>query len=413
MGQLLIRKFDVLVAGGGPAGLAAAGSAAKDGLEVAVIEKEPGIANTIRTSGLTWLSEIEELRLPRSFYNPFRRYKICSTKKEHIFETSEAKACVLDVRKLYQYLAYRAAALGAEIFLRTKIDSATYESNKTEVKVAASTPSGRIEFRGELVIDASGFSTIVGRSLGIVNRFESFGIGAEYEAYAENVDIETCALMCGQIYSPAGYAWLFPIGENKVRIGVGIGRPESNEDPSKQLIQLLKTRPGPLKRLGRVCPVEFHSGVVPREPRNLTIADRILLVGDSAGHVNPLVLEGIRFAIKYGRMAGETAKQSIDNNSLSKAQLEKYEMRWKKEVWNDFQVGLRLQKIFLHRSDEQWDKEMSILKSLPTEEYLDLHKCRFSTQKIMKLVSRHPDLVKSQFFSVILQTKMKSFIAHT
>ena len=32
-----------------------------------------------------------------------------------------------------------------------------------------------------------------------------------------------------------------------------------------------------------------------------------MLVGDSAGQANPLVLEGIRFAIEFGRVAGRWA----------------------------------------------------------------------------------------------------------
>jgi len=54
-----ISKFDIIVVGGGPAGLSAAASAAKGGLRVAVIEKDSGIGNIIRTSGVTWFSEVE------------------------------------------------------------------------------------------------------------------------------------------------------------------------------------------------------------------------------------------------------------------------------------------------------------------------------------------------------------------
>ena len=37
--------------------------------------------------------------------------------------------------------------------------------------------------------------------------------------------------LVGQKYSDAGYGWVFPLSENRVRIGVGVGRPESNTDP--------------------------------------------------------------------------------------------------------------------------------------------------------------------------------------
>lgn len=403
-----IYEFDVLVVGGGPAGLSAAAAAAKGDLRVAVIEKDSGIANTIRTSGVTWLREIEKLGVPRNLYNPIRRYEIYSPGKEYLLETPKAEACSLDVRRLYRCLAHQAAALGAEIFLRTKVNFASYENGKTAIRIGANSSSGCLNFRGSLVIDASGFSTIIGRSLGLVNKWERFGIGAEYEAYAEKVDPEKWALMVGQMYSPAGYAWLFPVGENRVRIGVGIGRPESDMDPLKRLTYLMEKRPGPLKKLGRICPLEFHYGVVPSEgPRNLTVADRVLFVGDSAGHLNPLLLEGIRFAIKFGRIAGEVAKHAVDKAGAPKVELDKYGKRWKKEIWSDFQVGLNVQKTWLKLSDEQWDKEISILDSLSAEEVLQLLQSQFQTRRLMRQVASHPELLKSQSFSVILQAKMQ------
>ena len=77
-----------------------------------------------------------------------------------------------------------------------------------------------------MVIDASGFGSVVVKSLGKVEQWERFGVGAEYEVDAENVDSDSWWLMVGQMYSPAGYAWIFPVSKNRVRIGVGVGNPE-------------------------------------------------------------------------------------------------------------------------------------------------------------------------------------------
>lgn len=402
------NDFDVLVVGGGPAGLSAAAASAKGGLRVAVIEKDSGIADKIRTSGATWLSEVKKLGLPRNLYNPIRRYGIYSPSREYLLETRKAEACVLNVRKLYQYLAQKAAALGAEIFLQTKVNQASLKKDKGAVRISAHSPRGRLLFCGKLVIDASGHSSVVGRSLGLVGRWERIGVGVEYEAYVEKTDIDTWALMVGPTYSPAGYAWIFPVGENRLRIGVGIGRPESDMSPLKQLTHLMEKKPGPLKKLGRICPIEVHHGIVPTQgPRDITVGDRVLLVGDSAGHINPLFFEGIRFAIKFGKLAGETARHAINRADALKTQLEEYEKNWKREVWNDFQVGLSVQSKWLRLSDEQWDREISILDSLPAKEALELFKCRFPTRKLLSLAASHPKLLQSQSFASVLQAKMQ------
>ena len=57
--------------------------------------------------------------------------------------------------------------------------------------------------------------------------------------------------MVGQVYSPAGYAWIFPLGKNLVRIGVGVGKPESEVDPTQRLDELIEKGVGPIKDLGK------------------------------------------------------------------------------------------------------------------------------------------------------------------
>ena len=102
----------------------------------------------------------------------------------------------------------------------------------------------KIVFCAKTVIDASGFSSVVADTMGLANRWKRFGAGAEYEAKVENSDDNTWWLMVGQQYSPAGYAWIFPLGDNIVRIGVGVGKPESGVDPTQRLKENYKKKNG-------------------------------------------------------------------------------------------------------------------------------------------------------------------------
>ena len=288
-------NYDIIIVGAGPAGLSAAWAAAKKGVSVAVLEREEAIAQSIRTSGVTWISEAKSFGIPPDYYNPIRNYSFYSPNNQVTIHSNEYQAAVLDVRRTYQFLAYQAASVGADIFVRTNVTSTLIDEKGKLMGVKATSLKDELIFRSKLVIDASGFYSVIGKSLGTVPQWKRFGVGAEYEAYVENVDEETWSLMVGQQYSPAGYAWIFPLGKNRARIGVGVGKPESQADPTQQLLELVTKKPGPLGQLGKITPIEFHYGLIPNEGlTHTTIDDNLILVGDAAGQANPLVLEGIK-----------------------------------------------------------------------------------------------------------------------
>ena len=140
------------------------------------------------------------------------------------------------------------------------------------------------------VIDASGFNSVVARRSGLARNWTRCGIGAEYECYCDDIDPETWILMVGHKYSDAGYAWIFPISKQRVRIGTGVGRPESITDPIKKIEFHYGKQDQTIRRTRNIQPIEFHYGFIPNEgSRKSTIFDGLMLVGDSAGQANPLV----------------------------------------------------------------------------------------------------------------------------
>jgi len=394
--------YDVIIVGGGPAGLSAAWGAAKKGLRVAVLERDEAIGQNVRTSGVTWIKEAKSFGIPPECYNEISKYAFYSPNNYVIKKSETAQAAVLDVRKTYQFLAYQAASEGADIFLRTTVTDVVKNEKGKLAGVKATSQKEEVVFNSKLVIDASGFYSVVGRSLGIALSWKRFGAGAEYEAYVDKVDSDTWHLMVGSQYSPAGYAWVFPLGKNKVRIGVGVGKPNSQADASKLLIELLEKRPRPLNDLGRIVPIEFHYGLIPNEGlRESTIDDNLIMVGDSAGQANPLVLEGIRYAIEFGRTAGRIGAECVLQGDTSKESLKSYEVAMKKAIGSKIAAAVKVQYRWLNLSDQEWDKEIEIIGELSAEEFLDFIKAEFGMTDMLKLAAHHPKLALRQLFQFL------------
>jgi digeranylgeranylglycerophospholipid reductase len=374
------EKFDIAVVGGGPAGLSAAYAAAKGGAKVVLFEKDQSIAHNIRTSGVTWISEMERLGIPSKFYNPIQNYRFVSPSNDVLIKGNVSKSCVLDIRGTYQHLAFLAAKQGVQLMVKSDVIDVIKDGLRV-AGVKANTPKGKLTVRSTLVIDASGFSTFVGRKAGVAGQWKRYGVGA-------------------------GYAWLFPLSTNRVRIGVGVGRPESNAEPLEKLHKIIEKRFKPLDAVGdgKIQPLELHYGFIPNEGmRRSSIADGLIMVGDSAGQSNPLVLEGIRYAIDFGRLAGKVGADSLSQNSDRESLLE-YERSWKAKAESKIHSALKVQTRWLGLTDEEWDKEIEILRDMTVQEFLDFIKADFTTVNMMKLALHHPKMAARQLFNMVLKS---------
>ena len=398
-------NFDVVVVGGGPAGSSAAHMAAKNGCTVALIEKEKEIAQTVRTSGVTWISDIKKFGIPEECYNPIKKFSFCSPKNSVKISGEIAKAAVLDVRKTYRFLANRAKTSGSELFTSTNVTEVLKDDTGKCTGVIAKSDGKQIQFNSKVVIDASGFVSVIAKELGYVTQWKKFGAGAEFEVKTEKLEHDNWWLMVGQEYSPAGYAWIFPTSKDTARIGVGIGKPDSDVDPTVRLNELLEKKLGPIKDLGNIEKIEFHYGLIPNDGvSRKTVYDNLILVGDSAGQANPLVLEGIRYAIRFGEVAGQVAADAIKNGDTTEASLSPYEKEWKRAIESKINSAGKVQNRWVGLTDDEWDKELSIIEELTADEFLDFIRADFGVSKMVKLATHHPKMIVRQLFNMVKGT---------
>lgn len=400
----MAQYYDVAIIGGGPAGTGAALEAASAGLSVVILEKESEIATTVRTSGVTWTETVREFGIPKYCYNPVQNYGFCSPDHQVIISDHSPRAVVLDVRATYRWLASQAQDAGAQIQTGTTINKAI--RSNTGIRLSGTGPDGDICLDCAITVDASGFAGVIPKSMGLAKRWRRFGAGAEYEVHVQSLNPHTWWLMVGSIYSPAGYAWIFPTGKDTARIGVGVAKPECKDHPKDILDRIIHQRYGPIAGLGNIDIDEYHYGLIPNDGiGRRTAYDNILLVGDAAGQANPLVLEGIRYAIRFGRLAGKTAASAIKSKDTSYAMLRSYETGWRDAVGSKIKSAYKVQNRWLSLSDAQWTEELKILDALSVDEFLDFVKADFGFSGMAQMAARHPRLAVRQLLGLIRQLK--------
>ena len=389
------RQWDVLVIGGGPGGLAAAEAAARGGARVAVCERNNEIGGPVRTTGGSFVADMLELGIPRELYHPVRRCRFISPNNEAVFEYPEPVGCVIDVRGVYQHLAERAIKAGAAIFPGHK---ALAPIMRNGVVIGAKVYGWRgqqMELESSVLVDASGHRAEMLRQAGIYAGCKAFGVGAEYDMYAPNLDADEAVLIVGGQVAPAGYGWAFPWGHKRVRVGIGILHADAKADPGAYLEKFVDEAARFKINLEGAQPVEFHTGVVPAEGLiERFVGEGIMAVGDAAGQPSALLGEGIRWAIWAGRMAGEVAAEAVRAGDCSSRFLAKYEKQWRQAYGTRLRVAYEINRRIAKYDDAKWDERTEAFKKLGSAEFADVIASNFSTGVFLRAAVAHPEYLK-------------------
>ena len=86
---------------------------------------------------------------------------------------------------------------------------------------------------------------------------------------------------------------------------------------------------------------------------------------------------------------------------MSEKVLTPYEENWKKAIQSKINSASKVQTRWIGLSDQEWDKELDIIKELSIDEFLDFIKADFSIASIVKLAVSHPKLAVRQLFNIV------------
>jgi len=378
---------DAVVAGGGPAGLSAAEILARRGHSVILLEQNHEIGSPIRTSGGSFIDELDALGIPERLYHPIFRVIFRSPANSAVFEFARPRLCVIDVRGVFQFLAERAIAAGASLRLSAAAVAPVMEGNTV---IGVRTRDAEIPCR--VLIDATGYRSTLLKQAGLDPHFRRFGVGSEYDLYAPDCDQNEVIIAVGGEIAPSGYAWIFPWGHHRVRAGVGIIHPDSSASPDLFLDAFIASIP----TLRSAQPIEHHSGLIPSEQFAPAFAGNgILAAGDSAGHASSLLGEGIRWAIHAGRMAGDTAADALDRNDVSRDSLALFETAWRTRFGRNLGLAHKINQRIARWDDRKWDERLEFVKLLSPEQFVEALKSNLTGRWLWRFLTSNPRALAS------------------
>ena len=290
-----------MVAGAGPAGAAAAFTAARAGVSVALIDKSEFPREKLCGGGLTdrCRSSFEAV-----YGRPLPDDLVLGSGKMAFFMAGSPLSRMdgrlgLTMRRAFDaHMVELAKDAGATTLFGDAVDDLHEAARVVILK------SGRRLAYGHLV-GADGVNSAIARKLYGAS-FDPAAIGFGLEVEVPRADLPNCPEDVEIDFGRAdwGYGWVFPKHQS-FTIGVG-GVHRRNPDMKAKLAAYLTDKgldPTRYKVKGQYLPF----GRCREKPGR----GRILLCGDAAGFVDPITGEGIGYAIESGAMAGAAIAAAV------------------------------------------------------------------------------------------------------
>jgi electron-transferring-flavoprotein dehydrogenase len=364
-----IISTDVLIVGGGPAGLATAIELANqlkqkgEEKKVMLIEKGSSIGSHILSGAVIRPKVFKDLLTSAEYDElPFDS-KVSTDATLKLSEDGEMELpfhppymsnsgnYVASLGRVCKYLAKVAESKGVEIYTGFSVDNMVYENGKV---VGVKTKDTGVDHNGKkqknyqegtvvkakITILAEGTRGSLAKR--VIDRYD-LDEGRKEQIYSLGVkelwSVPEGNIEAGAVYHTFGYpledksefggGFIYGLSENRVALGLVVGL--DYKDPSfdtHAAMQIWKTHPFVSKFLEGGKIVEFGAKTLPEGGWHSVpkyYSDNFMIVGDSAGFLTTARLKGVHLAIRSGILSAKTASMALIKNDTSEKTLSHYE----------------------------------------------------------------------------------------
>jgi digeranylgeranylglycerophospholipid reductase len=352
--------IDAIIIGAGPAGTCCAKKLAENGFSVKVYDKRAEIGSPKRCGeGLSEASQNFVGKIPeRCIAQRMKGARLYAPDGRYLDAILTEGGFILERKVFDKWLAEEAVKAGAQVQAYTFISSLTKDHNGYYCGVKGDFMGNEFEEKARVIICATGAeSPIRNQALGVFSKVNLVDTCVQYEMTNVDVVSDMIHIYLSSVLAPRGYVWVFPKGEHRANVGLGIIPQEKK--PGAYLDEFLKLHP----EINKGSIIEVNGGCVPVGGMvKDMVTNGFVLCGEAANHVNPIHGGGIKEAVMSGQMAADVIGECLKKNDVSKQALSKFNDVWWEERGNHLKRVEKLRETLEKLSDHDLNDLVDALK---------------------------------------------------